>query len=138
MPTEVWGSSQVQDNDSRGSTTDGDSLESGLCASQTTLPLQASTPVSTESKILNILSRCKHSSQALFSRIQPVIGSPSMTMLPQKLTRRLLKNMENFKFHVFNAIQIVKSTSTRQVLTRRSATITTESQRAGIPPPAAQ
>ena len=43
-----------------------------------------------------------------------------------------------FKIQVFNAIHNVQSTSRRQVLPKRSVTVTTESQKVGILPPAAQ
>ena len=48
------------------------------------------------------------------------------------------EDYENFKVLVFNAFQNVKSTPRRQALPRRSPTITTESHRVGLLPPAAQ
>ena len=44
---------------------------------------------------------------------------------------------EEYEISRFNAIQNVKSTSRRQVLPKRSATVTTESQKVGILPPEA-
>ena len=45
---------------------------------------------------------------------------------------------EDFKVQVLNVMQNVKSKTRRQALPKRLASITTESQNVGIPPPAAQ
>ena len=47
---------------------------------------------------LNILSRCEYPSQAFYIRSHLVRDSPSMTTLPQKLTRCLQKNMKLSSF----------------------------------------
>ena len=48
------------------------------------------------------------------------------------------EEFENLKSRIFRDIEAVKNTHRRQVLPRRSATITEESQRVGILPPTTQ
>ena len=100
-------SATEQYEQSRGSVTDGESLECSVRGSQTTLPLQSSTPVSTDSMILEHFEQMQtlisgFLQQKLTSERQPFydyVASEADKMSPEEY--------ENFKVLVFNAIQNV-------------------------------
>ena len=119
--------STKQHDESRGSTTDGDSLECSVCGSlaktlqamQTTLPLQSSTSVSTDSRIIEHFEQIQTFISDFLQQKSTSERQPFYDYVAEKLTRCLQKNMrKNFKVLVFNAIQNIKSTSRRQVLPR--------------------
>ena len=127
-----------QHDDSRGSTTDGDSLESSVCTRQSTLPLQAATSVSTDTRILEHFEEMQALLTGFIQQKPTSDRQPFYDYVASEADKMSPEEYEKFKVQVFNAIQNVKSTSRRQSLPRRSATITTESQRVGILPQAAQ
>ena len=119
-----------------GSTTDTEYLESSVLRESRSQPILTSTPVSTDSKIL------KH-----FDQMRTQISG----FLQQKSDRQLFfdyvateadkmtqEELEDLKGRIFRDIEAVKNTHRHQVLPKRSATITKESQRVGILPTTTQ
>ena len=88
--------------ESRGSTSDTEHLKSSVLRESRSQPILTSTPVSTDSKILEHFE------------------------------------FEDLKGRIFRDIEAVKNTHRRQVLPKRSATITRESQKVGILPTTTQ
>ena len=104
----------------RGSTTDTEHLESSVLRESRSQPILTSTPVSTDSKIL------EHFDQPFFD----YVASEA-----EKMTQ---EEFEDLKGRIFRDIEAVKNTHRCQVLPKRSATITKESQRVGILPTTTQ
>ena len=121
---------------SRGSTTDTEHLESSVLRESRSQPMFTSTPVSTDSKIL------EH-----FDQMRTLIsGFPQqksdrqqffhyMASEAEKMTQ---EEFEDLTGRIFRDIESIKSNRRRQALPRRSTTITTESQRVGILPTTTQ
>ena len=112
--------------ESRGSTTDTEHLESSVLR----------TPVSTDSKIL------KH-----FEQMRPLISGflqpksdrqPFFDYVASEVEKRTQEEFEDLKGRIFMDIEAVKNTHRCQVLPKRSATITRESQKVGILPTTTQ
>ena len=111
----------------RGSTTDTEHLESSVLRESRSQPILTSTPVSTDSKIL------EH-----FDQMRTLISG----FLQQKSDRQPFfdyvaseaEKMTQEEFEDLRDIEAVKNTHRCQVLPKRSATITRESQRVGILP----
>ena len=112
--------------ESRGSTTDTEHLESSVLRESRSQPILTSTPVSTDSKIL------QH-----FDQMRTLISG----FLQQKSDRQPFFDyvaFEDLKGRIFRDIEAVKNTHRRQVLPKISATITRESQKVGILPTTTQ
>ena len=123
-------------DESRGSTTDTEHLESSVLRERSQSVI-TSTPVSTtDSKILEHFEQMrtlisgflqqKSDRQAFFD----YVASEA-----EKMTQ---EEFEELKGKIFRDIENIKSNRRRQQLPRRSATITTESQRVGTLPPTTQ
>ena len=114
------------------STTDTEHLESSVLRESRSQPMFTSTPVSTDSKILEHFDQMttlisgflqqKSDRQTFFD----YVASEA-----EKMTQ---KEFEDLKGRIFRDIETIKSNRRHQPLPRRSATITTESQRVGILP----
>ena len=123
-------------DESRGSTTDTEHLESSVLRESRSQPIFTSTPVSTDSKIL------EHYDQ-MATLISGFLQQKSdrhpffdyMTSEAEKMTQ---EEFEDLKGRIFRDIETIKSNRRRQPLPRRSVTITTESQRVGILPTTTQ
>ena len=102
--------------------------------SQTTLPLQAST----DSRIIEHFEQMRTLISSFLQQKSTSNRQPFYDYIASEVDKMSPEEYENFKVLVFNAIQNDKSTPRRQALPKRSTTITTESQRFGILPPAAQ
>ena len=123
-------------DESRGSTTDTEHLETSVLRESRSQPILTSTPVSTDSKILEHFDQIwtlisgflqqKSDRQPFFDYVASEAG---------KITQ---EEFEDLKGRIFRNIEAVKNTHRCQVLPRRSATITKESQRVGILPPTTQ
>ena len=118
-----------QPDDSRGSTTEVESTECSGRGSQTTLPLHLSTPVSTDTRILKLFEQMQTLISDLLQKKPTSDKQPFYDYVASEADTMSPEEYEDFKVQVFNVIQNVKSKSRRQALPKRSAIITTESQR---------
>ena len=109
-------------DESRGSTTDTEHLESSVLRESRSQSMFTSTPVSTDSKSLQQMS----DRQPFFD----CVASES-----EKMTQ---EEFEDLKGRIFRDIETINSNCRRQPLPRRSATITTASQSIGILPSTTQ
>ena len=116
--------------ESRGSTTDTDHLESSVLRESASQPIITSTPVSTDSKILQHF----HQMRTLISGFlqQKSDRQPFFDYVESEAEKMTQEEFEDLKGCIFRDIEEVKNTHRRQVLPKRSATITRESQRVGI------
>ena len=121
---------------SRGSTTDTEHLESSVLRESISQPIFTSTPVSTDSKIF------KH-----FDQVRTLISGflqqksdrqPFFDYMASEAEKISQEEFEDLKGRIFRDIEAIKSNRRRQPLPRRSAIITTESQRVGILPTTTQ
>ena len=122
--------------ESRGSTTDTEHLETSVLRESRSQPILTSTLVSTDSKIL------KH-----FDQMQTLISGflqqksdrqPFFDYMASEAEKMTQEEFEDLKSRIFRDFEAVKNTHRRQVLPKRSATITKESQRVGILPTTTQ
>ena len=122
----------IRHEESCGSTTDTEHLESSVLRESTSQQILTSTPVSTVSKIL------EHSDQmrTLISGFlqQKSDRQPFFDYVASEAEKMTKEEFEDLKGRIFRDIEAVKNTHRRQVLPRRSDTITKESQRVGILP----
>ena len=119
--------------ESHGSTTDTEHLESSVLRESRSQPILTSTPVSTDSKILEHFDQMRTLISGFLqqkSDRQPFIDYVASEA--EKMTQ------EEFEGRIFRDIEAVKNTHRHQVLPKRSATITKESQRVGILPTTTQ
>ena len=122
--------------ESRGSTTDTEHLESSVLRESASQPIITSTPVSTDSKILEHFDQMRTLISGFLqqkSERQPFFDSVASEA--KKMTQ---EEFEDLKGRIFRDLEEVKNTHRRQVLPKRSATITRESQRVGILPTTTQ
>ena len=115
--------------ESGGSTTDKEHLESSVLRESRSQPILTSTPVSTDSKMRTLISgflQQKSDRQPFFDYVAPEA---------EKMTQ---EEFEDLKGRNFRDIEAVKNTHRCQVLPKRSATITKEPQRVGILPTTTQ
>ena len=125
-----------QHDESRGSTTDRDSLEYSVCGSQTTLPLQSSTPVSADSRIIEHFEQIRTLISGFLQQKSTSGRQPFQEYVASEADKMSSAEYENFKIQ--SSMLSIMSTSRRQALPKRSATVTNESQRVGLLPPEAQ
>ena len=123
---------------SRGSTTDGDSLECSVCGSQPTLPLQLLIPVSTDSRIIEHFEQMRTLTSGFLQQKSTSERQPFYDYVASEADKMSKEEYENFKSSSLHCYPAIKSTIRKQPLPRRLATITTESHRVGILPPAAR
>ena len=121
--------------ESRGSTTDTEHLESSVLRESRSQPI-TSTPVSTYSKILKHFDQMR----TLISDFlqQKSDRQPFFDYVASEAEKMTQEEFEDLKGRIFRDIEAVKNTHRRQILPKRSATITKESQRVGILPTTTQ
>ena len=125
-----------QQDESRGSTTDTEHLETSVLRESRSQSLTTFTPVSTDSKILEHFDQMRTLISGFLqqkSDRQPFFDYVASE--PEKMTQ---EEFEDLKGRIFRDIETIKSNHSHQPLPRRSATITTESQRVGILPTTTQ
>ena len=118
--------------ESRGSTTDTEHLESSVLRESRTQPILTSTPVSTDSKILEHFDQMRTLISGFLQ--QKSDRQPFFDYVASEAEKMTQKEFEDLKGRIFRDIEAVKNTHRRQVLPKRSATITKESQTVGILP----
>ena len=119
-------------DESRGSTTDTEHLESSVLRERSQ-SIISSTPISTtDSKILEHFEQMR---TLILGFLQQKSDRQPMASEAEKMTQ---EEFEELKGKIFRDIKSIKSNRRCQQLPRRSATITTESQRVGILAPTTQ
>ena len=94
--------------------------------------LITSTPISTDSKILDHFDPMKTLISGFLQ--QQSDRQPFFDYVASEAEKMTQEELEELKGKIFRDIEAIKSNRRRQPLPRRSATITTESQRVGILP----
>ena len=122
--------------ESRGSTTDTEHLESNDLRESTSQQVLTSTPVSTDLKILEHFDQMRTLISG--SLQQKSDRQPFFDYVASEAEKMTQEKFEDLKGRIFTDIEAVKNTHRPQVLPKRSATITRESQRAGILPTTTQ
>ena len=122
--------------ESRGSTTDTEHLESSVLRESASQPIITSTPVSTDSKILEHFDQMRTLISGFLQ--QKSDRQPFFDYVASAAKKMTHEEFEDLKGRIFRDIEEVKNTHRRQVLPKRSATITRESQRVGILPTTTQ
>ena len=123
-------------DESRGSTTDTEHLESSVLRERSQSVI-TSTPVSTtDSKILEHFEQMRTLISGFLQ--QKSNRQPFFDYMASEAEKMTQEEFEELKGKIFRNIESIKSNRRRQQLPRRSATITTESQRVGILPPTTQ
>ena len=122
--------------ESRGSTTDTEHLESSVLRESRSEPMFTSTPVSTDSKILEHFDQKRTLISGFLQ--QKSDRQPFFDYVASEAEKITQEEFEDLKGRIFRDIESIKSNHRRQPLPRRSATITTESQRVGILPTTTQ
>ena len=118
--------------ESCGSTTDTEHLESSVLRESRSQPILTSTPVSTDSKILEHFDQMR---TLISGFLQQKSGrQPFFHYVASEAEKMTQEKFEDLNGRIFRDIETVKNTHRRQVLPKRSATITKESQRVGILP----
>ena len=118
-------------DESRGSTTDTEHLESSVLRERSQSIL-TSTPVSTDSKILEHFDQMRTLISGFLQ--QKSDRQPFFDYVASEAEKMTQEEFEDLKARIFRDIESIKSNRRRQPLARRSATITTESQRVGLLP----
>ena len=118
--------------ESRGSTTDTEHLESSVLRESTSQPIITSTPVSTDSKIFELFDQMRTLISGFLQ--QKSDRQPFFDYVASEAEKMTQEEFEDLKGRIFRDIEEVKNTHRRQVLPKRSATITKESQRVEILP----
>ena len=131
---EVSPNTSKQD-ESRGSTTDTEHLESSVKESRSQ-PMFTSTPVSTDSKILEHFDQMRTLISGFLQ--QKSDRQPFFDYVASEAEKMTQEEYEHLKGRIFRDIETIKSNHRCQPLPRRSATITMESQRVGILPTTTQ
>ena len=122
----------TRQDESRGSTTDTEHLESSVLRERSQSVI-TSTPISTtDSKILEHFVQMR----TLISRFlhQKSDRQPFFDYVASEAEKMTQEEFEELKGKIFRDIETIKSNRRRQPLPRRSATVTTESQRVGLLP----
>ena len=122
--------------ESRGSTTDTEHLESSVLRESTSQQILTSTPVSTDSKTLEHFDQMR----TLISGFLPQKSDrhPLFDYVASEAEKMTQEEFEDLKDRIFRDVEEVQNTHRCQVLPKRSATITKESQRVGILPTTTQ
>ena len=123
-------------DESRGSTTDTEHLESSVLRESRSQSLITSTPISTDSKILEHFDQMKTLISGFLQ--QKSDRQPFFDYVASEAEKMTQEEFEELKGKLFRDIEAIKSNRRCQPLPRRSATITTESQRVGILPTTTQ
>ena len=118
--------------ESRGSTTDTEHLESSVLRESTSQQILTSTPVSRDSKILEHFDQMRTLISGFLQ--QKSDRQPFFDYVASEAEKMTQEEFGDLKGRIFRDIEEVKNTHRRQVLPKRSATITKESQRVGILP----
>ena len=121
--------------ESCGSTTDTEHLESSVLRESRSQPMFTSTPISTDSKILEHFDQMRTLISGFLR--QKSDRQPFFDYLVSEAEKMTQEEFEDLKGRIFRDIESIKSNRRRQPLAR-SATITTESQRVGILPTTTQ
>ena len=121
--------------ESRGSTTDTEHLESSVLRESRSQPILTSTPVSTDSKILEHFDQMRTLISGFLQ--QKSDRQPFFDYVASEVEKMTQEEFEDLKGRIFRDIEAVKNTHRCQVLPKRSA-ITKESQRVGILPTTTQ
>ena len=121
-------------DESRGSTTE--HLESSVLRESRSQPMFTSTPVSTDSKILKHFDQMKTLISGFLQ--QKSDRQPFFDYMASEAEKMTQEEFEDLKGRIFRDVESIKSNRRCQPLARRSATITTESQRVGILPTTTQ
>ena len=123
-------------DESRGSATDTEQLESSVLRESRNQPMFTSTPVSTDSKILKHFDQMRTMISGFLQ--QKSDRQPFFDYVASEAEKMTQEEFEDLKGRIFRDIETIKSNHRRQPLPRRSATITTESQKVGILPTTTQ
>ena len=119
-------------DESRGSTTDTEHLESSVLRERSQ-SIITSTPVSTtDSKILEHFEQMRTLISGFLH--QKSDRQPFFDYVASETEKMTQEEFEELKGKIFRDIESIKSNRRRQPLPRRSATVTTESQRVGLLP----
>ena len=119
-------------DESRGSTTDTEHLESSVLRERSQ-SIITSTPVSTtDSKILEHFEQMRTLISGFLH--QKSDRQPFFDYVASEAEKMTQEEFEELKGKIFRDIENIKSNRRRQPLPRRSATVTTESQRVGLLP----
>ena len=118
--------------ESRGSTSDTEHLESSVLRESRSQPILTSTPVSTDSKILEHFDQMRTLISGFLQ--QKSDRQPFFNYMASEAEKMTQDQFKDLKCRIFRDIEAVKNTHRRQVLPKRSATITRESQKVGILP----
>ena len=121
--------------ESRGSTTDTEHLESSVLRERSQFIL-TSTPVSTDSKILEHFDQMRTLISGFLQ--QKSDRQPFFDYVASEAKKMTQEEFEDLKGRIFRDTESIKSNRRRQSLPRRSATVTTESQRVGLLPTTTQ
>ena len=114
-------------DESCGSTTDTEHLESSVLRESRSQPILTSTPVSTDSKLLEHFDQMRTLISGFLQ--QKSDRQPFFDYMASEVEKMTQEEFEDMKGRIFRDIETSKSNRRRQPLPRRSATITTESQR---------
>ena len=119
-------------DESRGSTTDTEHLESSVLRERSQ-SIITSTPVSTtDSKILEHFEQMRTLISGFLH--QKSDRQPFFDYVASEAEKMTQEEFEELKGKIFRDIETIKGNRRRQPLPRRSATVTTESQRVGLLP----
>ena len=119
-------------DESRGSTTDTEHLESSVLRERSQ-SIISSTPLSTtDSKILEHFEQMRTLISGFLH--QKSDRQPFFDYVASEAEKMTQEEFEELKGKIFRDIETIKSNRRRQPLPRRSATVTTESQRVGLLP----
>ena len=122
--------------ESRGSTTDTEHLESSVLRESASQLIITPTPVSTDSKIFELFDQMRTLISGFLQ--QKSDRQPFFDYVASDAEKMTQEEFEDLKGRIFRDIEEVKNTHRRQVLPKRSTTITRESQRVGILPTTTQ
>ena len=122
--------------ESRGSTTDTEHLESSVLRESRSQPMFTPTPVSTDSKILEHFDQMRTFISGFLQ--QKSDRQPLFDYVASEAEKITQEKFEDLKGRIFRDIESIKSNHRCQPLSRRSTTITTESQGVGILPTTTQ
>ena len=112
-------------NESRGSTTDTEHLESSVLRESRSQPMFTSTPVATDSKILEHFDQMRTLISGFLQ--QKSDRQPFFDYVASEAKKMTQEKFEDLKGRIFRDIESIKSNHRHQALPRRSATVTTES-----------
>ena len=121
-------------DESCGSTTDTE--RASVLMESRSQPMFTSTPVSTDSKILEHFDQMRTLISGFLQ--QKSDRQPFFDYVASEAEKMTQEEFEDLKGRIFRDIETIKTNRRRQLLARRSATITTESRRVGILPTTTQ